>query len=285
MVKAFRPDIIWACSDSFHAILGAWLGKLTHTRCVVDLYDNFESFGASRIPGILPLFKKAVKAADGVTCVSQPLVDHITRNYGRSRPTLVLENGVRPDLFYAQEKAACREHLGLPQGAKIIGTAGALYRNRGIDALFRGFELLADEDKDLHLALAGPLDRRTEIPRGSRVHYLDILPLDQVPTLINALDVAVICNRDSSFGRYSFPQKAYEIIACRVPVVAAAVGSMEDMLAGHPECLFEPDSPKSLAQAIRRQLANPTILDFQVPTWSETARKLAKFLGAISKHE
>jgi glycosyltransferase involved in cell wall biosynthesis len=137
----------------------------------------------------------------------------------------------------------------------------------------------------MHLALAGPREAGVRIPRRGNVHDFGILPPDRVPLLINSLDVAVSCYRDSAQGRYSFPQKAYEIIACKTPIVAAAVGTMKELLASHPECLFEPDSPESLAQAIRRQLANPTILDLQVPTWSDTARKLEKFLGAISKPE
>jgi teichuronic acid biosynthesis glycosyltransferase TuaC len=285
LIKEFRPELIWACSDSLHAILGVRLGKRTHTKCVVDLYDNFESFGATRLPGVRPLFKRAVRAADGVTCASQRLADLVVQNYRRVGPVTVLENAVRPDLFFRRDRVDCRRRLGLPENVTIIGTAGALSASRGIDVLFRGFELLAAKEKNLHLAIAGARDRGLRIPSGPRVHDLGILPLDQVPILFNALDVAVVCNRDSAFGRYSFPQKAYEILACRTRIVAAAVGTMSDLLASHAECLFEPDSPESLAQAIRRQLANPTILDLQVPTWSDTARKLEKFLGAISKHE
>src|SRR5258708_1903642 len=81
--RDFRPDIIWACSDAYHAIFGNWLAKRVKSKCVIDLYDNFESFNATRVPGVLPRFKQAVKSAASVTCVSQPLADYITLNYGR----------------------------------------------------------------------------------------------------------------------------------------------------------------------------------------------------------
>ena len=277
VAKQFKPDLIWACSDSFHAIFGVRLANRLNTKCIVDLYDNFESFAATRLPGVLPLFKSAVRAADGATCVSKPLANRVTQSYRRSGPTIVLENGARADLFYPQERSACRRGLGLPENTKIIGTAGALYRNRGIHALFDGFELLAKENPNLYLAIAGPRDYRSRIPRGPRVHDLGVLPLEDVPLLINALDVAVICNRDSLFGRYSFPQKAYEIMACRIPLVAAAVGSMEDILNNHPQCLFEPDSPESFAKAVRSQLMKPTVLDLDVPSWSDLAKQLEAF--------
>lgn len=278
LLREFRPDLILACSDSFHAIFGAWLADRFNTKCVVDLYDNFESFGASRILGVPPLFKRAVRAADGVICVSRPLLDLAVTYYRRTGPTTVLENAVRPDLFYPREPSTCRKQLGLPLEPRIIGTAGALSENRGIGALFRGFELLATEEKNSHLAIAGPRGRRNSIPTGPRIHDLGILPFEKVPLLLNALDVAVVCNRDSAFGRYSFPQKAYEIMACRVPPVAAAVGPMKDLFAGYPECLFEPENPVSLARAIRTQLQSPTLPDHKVPSWADQAQKLERFL-------
>jgi teichuronic acid biosynthesis glycosyltransferase TuaC len=283
LTRELRPDLIWACSDSFHAILGARLGQSTHTRCVVDLYDNFESFGASRIPGVLQLLKKALRSADGVTCVSEPLAKHIFQNYRRSGPTLVLENGVRPDLFHTRERTACRKQLGLPEGAKIIGTAGAISRSRGIDALFGAFAMLAGDHPDLHLVIAGPRDRRTRIPTGLRVHDLGVLPFENVSTLLNALDVAAVCNRDSTFGRYNFPQKAYEIIGCGVPLVAAAAGAMKDLLVKYPNCLFKPDDPASCAEAIRFQLKNPSKIDLVVPTWSGLAKQLETFFLGLVK--
>ncbi len=125
--------------------------------------------------------------------------------------------------------------------------------------------------------MAGPRDRHRRLPSGPQVHDLGLLPLEQVPLLLNALDVAVIYNRDSSFGRYCFPQKTYEIIACRTPLVAAAVGTMKDMLDRHLECLFEPENPQSCAKAIRSQLIKPMVLDFDIPSWADLAKQLETF--------
>lgn len=278
LVRQLGPDLIWACSDAPHVIFGVRLARRLATNCVADLYDNFESFPLTRLPGVLPSFKRAVRQAEGVTCVSEPLAQWVSQHYHRTRPILVLPNGVRPDLFYPQDQRVCRRLLGLPEDAHIIGTAGAMHRNRGIDTLFRGFTLLAAEEKNLHLALAGPRNRSSHIPKGPRIHDFGMVPLEKVPLLINALDVAVICNRDSLFGRYSFPQKAYEILACRTPLIAAAVGPMKEMLHRHPQCLFEPDNPHSLAQAARFMLQNRTVPNCQVPSWSDLAKRLEAFL-------
>ena len=281
IARDWQPDIIWACSDAYHAIFGNWLANRTRTRCVIDLYDDFETFTASQFPGVLPLFRRAVRAADGVSAFSRRLSDYVERNYPRTKPTSVIENSIRKDLFYPQDRNLRRRSLGLPENATIIGTAGALDKSRGIEALFKAFEILSAEADDLHLALAGPRQRGLRIPTGSRVHDFQQLPHAKVPLLVNALDLAVVCYRRSAQGEVSFPQKAYEILACRVPLIAAAVGSMNELLATHPQCFFEPDDPESLAEAVRRQLRDRIVVDTPIPSWGDSARQLEHFFEKI----
>ena len=278
--RDFKPDIIWACSDAYHALFGRWLAKRVGSPCVVDLYDNFEAFTASRFPGVVPLFRRAVKAAEGVTCFSNRLADHIVRTYQRAKPITVIENGTRKDLFYPRDQKDCRQRLNLPENARIIGIAGALDSSRGIETLFRAYERLAVDFDNLHLALAGPRKRGLRLPNGRRLHDLGILPHEEVPTFFNSLDVGVVCYRQSPQGEYSFPQKAYEIMACRVPLMAAAVGTMIELLGEYPQCLYEPGSPESLADGIRWQLKNRTVVDAGVPAWTDSARRLHDFLEA-----
>jgi teichuronic acid biosynthesis glycosyltransferase TuaC len=279
--REFRPDVIWVCSDAYHAIFGNWLAMRGQSRCVIDLYDNFEAFNASRIPGVLPLFRRAVKAADGVTAFSRRLAEHVARTYLRTKPTSIIENGARKDLFYPQDRNKCRRQLGIPENVIVIGTAGALHSSRGIETLFKAFEQLSSEMSNIHLALAGPREHRMRTPMGPRVHDFKELSHESVPAFVNALDVAVVCYRRSTQGEFSFPQKAYEIIACRVPVVAAAVGSMNDLLKDYPGCLYEPENAASLADAVRRQLKQRTVIATPIPSWTDSANRLQNFISEI----
>jgi len=279
--REFHPDIVWACSDAYHAVFGLWLAGRVDARCVIDLYDNFEAFTASQVPGVLPLFRRAVKAADGLSVFSQRLADHVTRNYPRSKPTTVIENGVRLDLFRPLDRTECQRRFGLPQNARIIGTAGALDHSRDIETLFKAFEHLSREFGDLHLALAGPRENGLAIPAGPRIHDFKELPHTEVPFFYNSLDAAVICYRPSPQGEYSFPQKAYEIIACRVPFVAAAVGSMNELLRNYPDCLYRPENPGDLASMIKRQLDTQRIVEIAAPSWADSATHLSDFFLRI----
>ncbi len=195
----------------------------------------------------------------------------------------VMENGVREDLFEPLDKGVCRERLNLPRSSQIIGTAGAIFRNRGIATLFEAFERLKPKYPDLRLALAGPRD--IGIPRSPGIIDLGILPLEKVPLLLNALDVAIICNRENDFGRYCFPQKAREIMACRIPLVAARVGSMKDLFKDCPERLYAPDSSHSLAQAIEKRLEDQRTDYETVPEWSDLALRLDTVFKSVASRK
>jgi glycosyltransferase involved in cell wall biosynthesis len=281
LIREFKPDIIWASSDAYITTLGAWLAKCTQTCCVIDLYDNFESFAGSKLPGLITLFRRAVRHVEGVTCFSKRMMDYVIYTYRRTKPVTIIESGQRDDLFYSRAANTCRLGLGLPQPATIIGTAGALDQSRGIETLFSAFWLLEKTNNDIHLALAGPRGTSLSIPRSPKIFDLQILPHGAVSLFLNALDVAVICYKESSKGEVSFPQKAYEIIACRVPLVAAAVGSMKELLAEYPDCLYEPEDPRSLAAAIERQLQSRRIVNITAPPWRDSAKKLALFFETV----
>jgi teichuronic acid biosynthesis glycosyltransferase TuaC len=269
-----QADVIWVCSDSVYGILGYWLSRRFHIPLVFDLYDNFEYFLAGKTPGIRQLYRSVLRKCHGVTCVSQPLA-RLVRSYGRKGPLCVIENAVGKELFRPLDKIACRADLDLPGNARIIGSAGALYKNRGIPALLHAFAVLRKEFPDLHLALAGPRD--IEIPCDEGVCDLEILPYERVPLFFNALDVAVVSNLDNDFGRYCYPQKAREIMACEVPIVAAKIGSMADLFADHPAWLFKAGDPADLSRAIKSRLSDQTTGYQDVPSWSDLANNLQAF--------
>ena len=127
---------------------------------------------------------------------------------------------------------------------------------------------------DLQLALAGPRDPDFFIPNEPRIHDLGILRFEKVPYFWSSLDVAVICYADDNFGKYCFPQKTREIMACDIPLIAARVGSLKELLKDHPDWLFTPSDSKSLAEAIERRLLDRSTGYQRPPTWFDLAGTL-----------
>ena len=278
----FRPDVVWACSDAFHGIAGSLLSSRFGTPLVIDLYDNFDSFAGTRLPGVKMLFHRACRSADGLTVVSHALAGYVAAKYGPSMPPQVLGNAVPRGLFFPRSKIECRKTLGLPLDKRLIGTVGAITESRGISALFEAFLRLAARDRDLWLVFAGPRDDTPRRYRHERIIDLGTIGADKVPVALNSLDVGVVCNLDSDFGRYCFPQKFYEMVACGLPLAAANVGEMKSLLARWPQLMFAPNSVTGLAECLRRQLSDPMPLSaIHVPTWEDRALELEHFLGCF----
>jgi teichuronic acid biosynthesis glycosyltransferase TuaC len=278
MRESFRPDVVWAGSDVLQLELGVRVARRLGSALVADLYDNFESYPVAHVPGHNALLRRAIRAADGVACISAPLARHVAEDYDYMGPIAVIENAVPQGMFVQQDRAASRAVFGLPADARIVGTAGALTPTRGIGALVVAFEKMAVRDPTLHLVLAGPRDPRLVLPAHPRLHLAGSLPPERVPLLLGALDVSVICNRDSAFGRYCFPQKLYESLGCRVPVVVAEVGAMADLLEPWPRNRFRPNDPGSLETALLAQLEEPVVPDLPIPTWDSLATRLDRLL-------
>ena len=194
LCREFRPDLVWASSDAWHAI-AAWRTCVpAGIPYVVDLYDNYESFGLSRPPGVIPLLRRACRAADGLTLVSRTLADHVENSYSLppGQPHRVLGNAVATALFRPLDRQSARRELGLPEDAVLIGTAGALDASRGIATLLEAAELLAAAHPSLRLALAGPHGRQ---PRPLRA------PADRLPRHPGAGTRAGVLERARRRGR------------------------------------------------------------------------------------
>lgn len=265
----FEPEIIIGASDAVHVMTAAYLSARIRVPLAVDLYDNFESYRATHLPGIKAGLKRAILNASAISTVSHNLAEKIQNEYQATGIVRTITNVVCPEIFHPADKSLARARLGLPESELLIGTAGALSVERGIKTLFQAFEKLSSKKNNLSLILAGRLDRRLPIPTNIKVRYMGELPRCDVGHLFNALDVGVVSNRRNQFAEFCFPQKFYEMIACRLPVVAADVGVMRRLLAGYENFLYEPERAESLADAIEKQLDRPKVLDISVPAWKD----------------
>ena len=274
----FRTDVVLGASDALHAVMARHVAGRLDVPYAVDLYDNFESFGMTQIPPLGTLFRRAVREAGAVSCVSGCLAEHVQTKYCARGAVTTIESTIAGDDFRPRDRRECRAALGLPPDGVFIGTVGALEVSRGVDALYQAFETIAADRPDVHLVLAGTPGRGAPILSGQRVHYLGQLPHARVCLVYGALDVGVICVRDTPFGRFSFPQKAYEMAAMKIPLVVAAVGAMADLFAEFPRCLYDPGRPGDLEFKLRTQLADPETPEVLIPTWATQAKRLEELL-------
>lgn len=280
-LRAFKPDVLVGASDIPHAVLTAWLARRLGVPYALDLYDNFEGFGQARIPGFVTALRHAVGQAGLVTTTSEPLQVLVQQVYQAKGKVVAMPSTIDQAVFHPFDRPQCRQALGLPQDATLIGTAGGLLQERGIGDLYQAWVQLSAIRPELHLVLAGPTDANLSPPQHPRVHYLGMLAHADTAKLLGALDVGVIYLRDTPFGRFCFPQKAYEMQACQLPVVATNVGVMPHLLASVPQALYQAGSAQDMVRALEFQLSQRALPDLPVEDWGQVVSRMERDLRAL----
>jgi D-inositol-3-phosphate glycosyltransferase len=91
--------------------------------------------------------------------------------------------------------------------------------------------------------------------RNGMLTTVDSMPRNQMPAFWNSLEVAVVPSLHEAFGLV-----ALEAMACGIPVVAAAVGGLKEIVQeGESGLLFPPGNASALAQALVTLLTNETL--------------------------
>jgi teichuronic acid biosynthesis glycosyltransferase TuaC len=277
--RKVKPQCVIASSDCLHIILGGLVARLFGARFYADLYDDYSTFGLAKIPGMRWLYWRALARADGICAVSQTLGRDIEQQYP-GKPVLVLESTIDAALFHPKDKVESCRLLDLDKfaGKKLVGVCGGLNAFHGANIVFNAFPGIAARDPGVVFVVAGKVYDECPLPEREDVAYLGMLPHTQMPYFFSAMDVQVVALSNTRFGYYAFPQKAYEVLACGVPVAAADVGAVSLLFEGLAEALYDPDSSVSLADTVIHQLNAQSLLNVDIPTWNDQADKLGEFI-------
>jgi glycosyltransferase involved in cell wall biosynthesis len=176
--------------------------------------------------------------------------------------TVVIHNGIDTAAF--QPRAAggwLKSNLGLPDHTVLVATIGQIGLRKGQDVLAAAARALAVDFPDVHYLLIGERNSGKQenidfdeslagrFPAG-RLHRLG--PRDDVPRLLNEIDLLVHPARQEPFGRVLL-----EAAACGRAIVATDVGGTAEMLTSGESALLVPaDDPEVLAAAMSEILSD-----------------------------
>ncbi len=219
------------------------------------------------------LYKRA-KLVSGQT---QGIVASINERFP-GKKTYWLPNGVDPDIYALDSVAKPRAELGIPEEAVALLYAGIIGHAQGLEVILRAAKELTESDVCFVLLGAGPvkeelLNLRSELELKN-VHFLDPVPKTEMPSIVAAMDAAVIPLRKLPLFEGAIPSKIFENMALKKPLVLGVDGEAKTLFIdeGQAGVHFEPENADALAEAVRKLIANRD----QMKQLGENGRRLVE---------
>ena len=207
-----------------------------------------------------PLYRAAeplcLSSVDHVFCVSRDIASTLGALKIPRPPVIeVLHLGAGPAPGIDVDKEAVRSSLEVPDGDALIVTVARLSPQKALHVLL---EAVASLRRPSVLAILGEGPLETELKQlasdlgvADRVRWLGFR--DDVSDHISAADIFCL----SSIWE-GIPLAAMEAMALDTPVVATAVGGMDELIAnGVSGRLVPPDDPRALCVALEEVLEEP----------------------------
>jgi glycosyltransferase involved in cell wall biosynthesis len=205
------------------------------------------------------------ESCDTAEDAARPLRDWLAGGVD-ARKIDVVPNGVDPSEFAPlPPRDVIRAELGFSD-AFLVGFAGSLKPWHGVDVLIRAFGAVANRDPAARLLVVGTGPAAAELRAavaekglGNRVTFTGVVPHEEVPKLLRAMDVAVAPFLPMEDFYFS-PIKLFEYMASGVYVVASRIGQIVEVIEdGADGLLCLPGDADDLAEQIDRARRSPAL--------------------------
>ncbi len=272
-LRAERPDLVIATSPQFFCgLAGAVLAKLRRLPFVLEVRDlwpdSIVQLGQVENPTVVRMLEAVeswlYRSADGIVVVSRAFRDHIE---GRGIPADRIElvyNGIDPAKFHPMppDPALLAAH-GL-EGRFTVAYVGTLGLAHGLVGVLDAAEALAGSGVAFVFIGDGADRGRLEEEVARRgledIHFLGLLPREEVPKWLASLDLLLVMLRDLPVFETVIPSKMFEYAALERPWLMAAPRKAECRRlvdeAGAARTI-DADDPVALAEAIADVRADP----------------------------
>lgn len=268
-------------AHNVHTGLPAWIAsKLYGARLV---YDGHELYGGVGQPGLIGgigarlgavVERLMVRHSDLTWTTNDSRAEHLRRRYGR--PSIGVLQNVPPK---ADEIVPLDP--GFPEGVDVLLYQGGIYASRRAFketleavALLQGVHFaILGFGREHEIALIGLW--ADEIGVADRVVLLSPRPFDELVRTAAAATVGIVPLRNNNLNHFlGDTNKLHEYLMAGIPVVASDFPEVRRVVeSGNPPVgeLFDPDSPESIAAAVRTVLADRAVYEAR----RREARRLA----------
>ena len=251
--RQLRPDVVHTHGYQADVIAGAAARRAA--AAVVTTLHGFTR-GGMRNRCYEWLQRRLARRCDAVVAVSDAIARELTDTGLPPEMVHVIPN-VLPPPGPRLTRAAARRVLGVGEERWVIGWAGRLSREKGLDVLLDALALDPHPDYDLVVMGDGPerqalMAQAEQLGIRQRVTWSGIVP--GAERYFGGFDLLVLSSRTEGS-----PIVLLEAMAAGVPIVATAVGGVTELLSPATATLVPPEDPAALREAIRTVHADPVM--------------------------
>jgi len=253
LMRVFGPDLVHTHLAAA-GITGRLLARRAGVGRVVSTLHNLSDWQERRAHPLRLLDRRTLPLADAVVAVSDVVRSAFVRACPRlAARAVTIRNGVDLAAFARTRtlRGLARPAFGLEAEDLVVAVVARLDRRKGLDVLVEALRLAVARGAPLRLLVAGDGPERASLDslaraRGvaSRIHWLG--HQSDVRPCLAAADVLASPSRTEGLG-----VAVIEALAAGVPVLAARVGGLPEVLEG-ASCglLLPPDDPAGWAAAL-----------------------------------
>ncbi len=239
-----RRPLVWVYNPQYLDVLRRLRSSFVIFHATED-YFCAESDIATTAPSILEHLDRALALADMLVAVSPAVAESYRRRSRFRGRTLVLPNGC--DFAFWQAHNAS-EFEGGGETLPVVFYQGAINSRLNIALLVD----LVDRRPHWSFVFCGRDDGSLLgwdlLKARPNVRFLGMISPDEIAAWARKSSVGIIPFRDDPLMHRSLPLKAYEYLACGLPVVSTQI----DELSAHPELFAIRSDAGGFAEAIER---------------------------------
>jgi glycosyltransferase involved in cell wall biosynthesis len=275
LIEGTDPDLVYV--NTVVSLAGALAARRTGTPCIWHLREMFADIGGEmQAPGwTVPLVRWMIRVhADRLVANSEATARNLLGE--RADEATVIPNAVGAAFFEeSRSRREARSVFGLPPEEPIVGVPATLRPMKGHPFFFDAVAPVLRERPELRVAVTGEGTDAFTARLEGQIRDLGIEGqvemlgwVEDMPAFYRACDLVCLPSRAESFGR-----TAIEAFAAGTPVVATAVGGLQDIVADGETGLLVPyGDEEALAEAVRRGLGDADLRE----RLAEAARREGK---------
>jgi glycosyltransferase involved in cell wall biosynthesis len=297
---SLRYDVVHVHNPPDFLIVSALIPRLLGSRVIFDIHDRSPDMFSMRFPGragarasvILQRVERLATAlADEVVTVHNPYLRELVARGTSSEKATVVMNSLDERLLPSPKPRT--------QTPFHVVYHGTLTPHYGVHLLVDAVAETVRQDLDVCVEIIGGGDSVSDLNRRVAALRLSdriaiegrFLPHKTVLERVNGASAGVIPNLPISLNRFALSSKLFEYVVLGVPVISAALPTIQEYFSDDEVLFFEPGSSDSLAEALLAMARDPEEADSQAARarrryesyrWEINARAYVAILDRLS---